>query len=257
MSGPREAVLDWLSRPGTDTRFRLDAFVRDVRAAKGWRRHEILEAVWGLVADGLVYLDHEDQPSDTYWRWKLSAAGVRAVNGGAWEPVTMDRYLDRLRREAPGLDAIVLQYVEEALRAFNARCYLAAAVMVGVASERAFLLLAEAFAEAVGEQASRLRTELGNPRSSQHRRYSEFRKLLDHRRDRLPNDLVDPIALDGVAELLRVVRNDAGHPTGAEIDEDTARTQLLIAGPYLQKMARLREHVEGLDAGALAVGRTA
>lgn len=252
MSGPREAVLDWLSRPGADNRFRLDAFVRDVREAKGWRRHDVLAAVWGLVAEGLVYLDHEDQPSDAWWRWKLSPAGLRAVNGGAWEPTTMDRYLNRLRRDAPALDGIVLQYVEEALRAFNAQCYLAAAVMVGVASERAFLLLAEAFAEAVGEQASALRKELSNPRSSQHRRYAEFRKLVEHRRDRLPNGLVDPIALDGVAELLRVVRNDAGHPTGAEIDEDTARTQLLIAGPYLQKMARLRAHVQGLDAGALA-----
>lgn len=44
--------------------------------------------------------------------------------------------------------------------------------------------------------------------------------------------------------LLRVARNDAGHPTGVRIDEDTARAHLLVAAGYLGKMTELRAYFE-------------
>jgi hypothetical protein len=50
------------------------------------------------------------------------------------------------------------------------------------------------------------------------------------------------LTLDAVADLLRVTRNDAGHPTGRRIDEDTAYTHLQMAARYLQKMTALEAH---------------
>jgi len=128
-----------------------------VAEATGCRPHEVMEALWGLVADGLVYLDPSGQGSGTdNWQWKLSADGRAAAGGGAWEPRDPEGYLSRLRREAPGLDDLAVRYVREALRAFNARCYLACSVMLGVASEQAFRGLAEAFVAANGEQDGKL-----------------------------------------------------------------------------------------------------
>lgn len=128
-----------------------------------------------------------------------------------------------------------MRYVREALRAFNARCYLACSVMLGVASEQAFRGLAEAFVAANGEQGGKLGKLLLNPRSTYATRFEEFRKRLEPLRSALPHDLADVLTLDAVAELLRVTRNSVGHPTGADVDEDTARVHLQMAGLYLER----------------------
>jgi hypothetical protein len=114
--------------------------------------------------------------------------------------------------------------------------------MLGVASEQAFLQLAGTVAAALGPAAAKLATTLASPRASQHSRFVELRKLLEPRRPQLPHDLADTLTLDAVSDLLRITRNEAGHPTGSAVDEDTARTHLLIAGGYLKKMAELQRH---------------
>ncbi len=54
-----------------------------------------------------------------------------------WEPHDIRGFLRRLRNHAHPVGKIVLKYVEEALRVFNARCFLALSVMLGTASEQA------------------------------------------------------------------------------------------------------------------------
>ena len=70
-----------------------------------------------------------------------------------------------------------------------------------------------------------------------------MRKQLEPIRIELPGGLADTVTLDAVADLLRVTRNEAGHPTGADIDEDTAYTHLQMAARYIQKMTDLQEHL--------------
>lgn len=89
-----------------------------------------------------------------------------------------------------------------------------------------------------------------NPRSTSSIRVEEFRKRLKPLRSALPHDLADVLRLDAVAELLRVSRNSVGHPTGADVDADTARVHLQMAGLYLRKMTDLRGHFEGQAAGS-------
>lgn len=241
----RRQVLQHLATPQADTRFSQSYLPRLVREAAGCRPHEVMEALWGLVADGLIYLDPSGQGSGTdNWQWKLSAHGRAAAAGGAWEPRDPEGYLSRLRREAPRLDDLAQRYVREALQAFNARCYLACSVMLGVASEQAFRGLAEAFVATTSSDNGKLGRLLLNPRSTYAARFEEFRKRLDPLRPDLPHDLADVLTLDAVAELLRVTRNSVGHPTGADVDEDTARVHLQMAALYLRKMTDLRQHFE-------------
>jgi hypothetical protein len=125
------------------------------------------------------------------------------------------------------------------LSAFNARCYLATSVMLGVASERVLDGLARALVDARGDSAKKLRAALENPRTSQLTRFTELRKQLEPMRPNLPEGLGDTLTLDAVADLLRLTRNEAGHPTGATVDEDTAYTHLQMAARYIQKMTSL------------------
>lgn len=239
----RRQVLQHLATPEPDNRFGAPYLSRYLQNATGCRPHEAMEALWGLVADGLIFLDPSGQGSGTdNWRWMLSADGRAAAAGGAWEPRDPEGYLSRLRRKAPKLDGLALRYVQEALQAFNARCYLACSIMLGVASEQAFRGLAEAFVATADTQGGKLKGLLLNPRSTYAARFDEFRKRLEPVRADLPYDLADVLTLDAVADLLRVTRNSVGHPTGADVDEDTARVHLQMAALYLRKMTDLRQH---------------
>jgi len=241
----RSGLLAILATPHADTRWHEGYLVRQVQEQTSCRRHEVWEVLWGLVGEGLVYLDPGGQDPDN-WRWKLSAAGVAAVSDQAWEPREPEGYLRRLRRAVPDLDPIVDRYLEEALRAFNARCYLSSSVMLGVAAERSFLELADSIVSAFPDRSNKLASALSNPRASQHARFTEARKVLEPARASLPQEYVDTLTLDAVADLLRVTRNDAGHPTGTLVDADTARTHLLIAGGYFKKMAALQKHLAAM-----------
>lgn len=160
------------------------------------------EALWGLVGDGLVYLDTAGQGSGTdNWQWRPSQIGIKAAISGSWEPRDPEGYLRRLRRFTPPIDEGALLYVEEALRAFNARCYLATSVMLAVAAERVFNGLAEAFVAANPTTTTRLNAAINNPRASPNTRFEELRKALDPIRSQLPSGLADPLTLDAVADL--------------------------------------------------------
>lgn len=237
-------MLQILATPGIDGRFFRGYLQATICQKTGCRPHQAWEALWGLTADGLVYLDPEGQPSPDNWRWKLSERGMQAASGGPWEPRDPEGYLRRLRRRVPDLDPIALRYVQEALGAFNARCYLASAVMLGVASEQVFAGLGHSLVNALGSSADKLRQILENPKSSQHARFIEVRKRIEPLRPQLPDDLGDNLTMDAVADLLRITRNDAGHPTGRNVDEDTAYTHLQMAARYLEKMTILRRHFE-------------
>ena len=214
----------------------------------GCRAHQASEVLWALVGDGLAYLDRAGQGSGTdNWRWRASSLGIKvAADGGGWEPRDPTGYLKRLRERAPSMDGATLRYVEEALGAFNARCFLATSVMLGVASESAFGHLAQAFIDSQSGDATQMRKLLTNPASSYYKRFEEFRKRLEPIRASLPAGLADNLTLDAIADLLRVSRNDAGHPTGQVIDEDTAFTHLQMAARYLVKMTELTEYLKPL-----------
>jgi hypothetical protein len=234
----RRQILEHLGTPHADSRFGHAYLARTIADEAGCRPPLVWEALWGLVGEGLVYLDPAGQDADN-WQWRLSATGIQAISRGAWEPRDQEGYLRRLRGHSPPVDSVAVAYVAEALSAFNARCYLATSVMLGVASERVLDGLARALVDARGDSAKKLRAALENPRTSQLTRFTELRKQLEPMRPNLPEGLGDTLTLDAVADLLRLTRNEAGHPTGTTVDEDTAYTHLQMAARYIQKMTSL------------------
>lgn len=240
----RRVILQQLAGGGA-SRFGRAYLVSTVRREVGCSETEVWEAVWGLVADGLVYLDTSGQGSGTdNWQWCLSADGKRVAQGGSWEPRDPEGYLGRLREQIPDLDELVELYLTEALQAFSARCYLATSVMLGVAAERAFLVMVQSYAASSMAGAAAMARELQKARTNYFALWIEFRKRIEPIRSDLPDGLADPLTLDAVADLIRLTRNEAGHPTGRRIDEATARAHLTIAPLYLRKLHQLRAHFD-------------
>ncbi len=244
----RRAVLQRLGRGG-DTRFGRPYLVGPLTQELGCSETEVWEALWGLLGECLVYLDTAGQGAADNWRWCLSMDGQRVADGGTWEPRDPDGYLARIRREIPDLDELVDMYLTEALQSFNSRCYLATSVMLGVATERAFLVMAAAYAASTVSGSQAIAKEVAKPRSNYFALWAEFRKRIEPIRQELPNGLADPLTLDAIADLIRLTRNEVGHPTGRQIDEDTARVHLTIAPMYLRKMQLLTIHFAQLTLG--------
>lgn len=239
----RRAILQQLVKGG-DARFGRPYLVSTLNRETVCSE-EAWEALWGLIAGGLVYLDVAGQGSGTdNWRWQLLADGERVADGDTWEPRDPDGSLDRIRREVPNLDGLVELYISEALHSFTSRCFLATSVMLGVAAERAFLGMARSCAAAAMLGAPSMAKELAKPRSNYFALWTEFRRRIEPARSELPSGLADALTLDGIADL-RLTRNEVGHPTGRQIDEDTARVHLTIAPMYLRKMQLLAEYFAG------------
>ena len=244
-SAIRDAVLRRVGEaPDKPAQLGVAYLPRELSEQLGCTRTQVYEALWALAGDGMIYLQNNPMYTNIdRWLWLPSELGRRVLQGGDWHPEDPEGLLRRLDRQSPTLDPVARQYFAEALGAFRARCYLATAVMLGVASEAAFGGLAEAYIGSLPpERAASARKDLTGARQSYFHRWEALRRRIDPVREQLPEDLRDRLLLDAVSDLLRITRNDVGHPTGRLIDEDTARTHLLIAATYLGRMTALQDH---------------
>lgn len=239
---PKQAVLTYLAN-NRENRFGQMYLPTKAAASTGLSTARVMEALWGLTADQLVFLDPEGQGKDN-WRWKLTERGRNATSEGVWEPSDPEGFMDRFRRENPDADDVMLMYYEEALRSYAAQCYLATSVMLGVAAERAFNLMASDYVDSGIAGADKMAQEIERPRSNYSSHWDEFRKRIEPIRKTIPDDLADMLTLDAVADLIRLTRNDSGHPSGRAVDRDTARVHLIMAASYFGKMRKLGEYLK-------------
>lgn len=77
-------------------------------------------------------------------------------------------------------------------------------------------------------------------------KFAEFRKRIEPIKATLPDEYAAGMALmlDSVVDLLRVNRNEAGHPTGRKVDRNDCFTNLQMAARYLKKLHGLKAHFE-------------
>ncbi len=209
------------------------------------KRHEIMAAYWSLAAQGLAYIDL-DQSAPENWNLRLTEAGVAAAKDDDANPDDPAGYLRRLFVSAPGISDTTRLYIDEAVKTYYYRAYLACTAMLGVAAESMFIDVAEAFVAWAGPPAAKLRKLLDNPRANYVDRFREFRKKIEELKSRIPSQDRDglDIHLSSVLDLLRASRNDAGHPTGRKFDRDDCFTALRVFERLARRMYALKAFFE-------------
>ena len=117
-------------------------------------------------------------------------------------------------RAVPDLLPATKMYLEEAVAAFYSGCYLAATVMLGVAAEAEFLRLIDVANAntAIGKSFDQARKE-----QFIRTKIEAFRKGLAPHLKTLPKKATEDldINLNAVQSIIRIARNEAGHPSGA------------------------------------------
>jgi len=205
----------------------------------------IVDVFWELVGQGVISPGTTTgNPAPPFFH--LTEYGKRCLREVEYNPHDPASYLKQLGQSVPSPDSTVLAYLGESLECFSRGTIVASAMMLGIASERVFLLICDSLAESLRDSAEQ----------------SEFAKVLDrnamkpkldwvsqkfHRivNPKRPADWPDDadIQLTGIFNFIRCERNELGHPRESppSVTRDVAYGYLRIFPSYYGSAERVRD----------------
>jgi hypothetical protein len=202
---------------------------------------QVQSILWDLIIEGIIRPGRNDGLNNDLPFFHVSEFGKNVLSNGPQSPYDPDGYLKRLQNDIPALDPVIITYLNEALHTFRIGCLLSSTVTLGCASEKAFLLLVDAYATALpATQQDKFRKETENRMIK--RQFEEFNKRLEsHLKAKLTGDVKDDleVTLMGVFAMMRNMRNDAGHPTGKTVPREAVYANLTVFPTYLRKIYSL------------------
>lgn len=206
------------------------------------------EFMWDLATQGVLML--RCARSDAYEHlYLITEYGQNSVDAGELTPHDQD-FIPLIEREVGQLDAVTKLYLTEALNAFQNRLYLAAVFMLGAASERAFMLLSDAW---FGKQKN-------DPPYALFKKMQRRIAALLESDDSFKRGTTEAAGRDDWLyrletgfNIYRVARNEAGHPNLAKpIDRTEARDYFMVFRPYIKVVFGLRRffQAQGIPFGS-------
>lgn len=196
-----------------------------------------LEVFWDLFRDGIITLGRSEN-SQGFPFFRVSSRGKRMLEQDEeFFLHDVSGFERQIKARIPDIDESTLVYLKESLNSFRSGCVLASTVMLGVATEHSFLRLVEAIDKnpafaATFDSIQSKRTIL--------QKVIEFRKLVVANKGnlQLPRELLDDFETNffGIQSLIRVFRNESGHPSGEFISREQAYVNLSLFVAYGRKV---------------------
>jgi hypothetical protein len=207
----------------------------------------IWSVVWDLIIEGVLRPGIENSGSWALPNVYVTGFGKQVLRHPA-TPYDPGGYLERLHERVPNVDPVIITYLAESIEALRRNCLLSSTVTLGCASEQAMLLLIEKTGDACSPATrASFQSAMAKLRSIKQQN-EEYRNWLDsHLRARLKadkgNDWTSEMenALLFLFNYFRVLRNDAGHPTGTKVSRDQATANLVVFPHYLRLVYDLIE----------------
>lgn len=207
-------------------------------------REKVREIANDLIVEGILgWGISESQPGPPFL--KVTRYGKECIDKEGPQPYDPDGYLKYLKSEIPNIDDIIFMYITESVNAYLRGLMLSSTVMLGGASEKAFLLLFETFTNALSDAKKKQEfvDKLNAPiKKKIDLLRQEFESLKNNRQ--IPRHLADDldIQLDGICNFIRTCRNDVGHPSGRIIERGLAYANLRLFIPYCKRIYDLMDH---------------
>lgn len=202
----------------------------------------IQDVLWDLIIEGVVRpgLGDSNGNSDLPF-FHVTEYGAVHIKNGTGSPHDPDGYFRRLKSDIQSIDPVITTYLNECLHSFRIGCLLSSAVMLGCASEKAFLLLVDNYLKALPTAKSdAFRAKIEGKFIK--KQFDEFNKMLEgNLRGQLPAELCDSLnnILTGIFEMIRSERNDSGHPTGKTPSREVAFANISVFPGYLKRIYEL------------------
>jgi hypothetical protein len=210
----------------------------------------IAEAWLDLFLNGWISPDNRsgDWLNSNWFRVTSYGKSQLGIIGDDYYPVFLDPIstISGLSSTIHNMDSIALKYFEEALWAIKKNLFLSAIVTMGCASECSILLLIDAMLDYYDDITLR---ERFNKFDKIKPRYGLFKKTIEEKGlkkellllfesnpskyDDLKHLFIDfDTTLDRMFHIYRTNRNDAGHPSGIEFDQDITRAEAAMFRKY-------------------------
>jgi hypothetical protein len=200
----------------------------------------ILEVFWDLFRQGIITLGKDT--SNPGWPWfRLSrfGEGVRGRTEFRFHDTTS--YITMIKTYDPDISPAGILYLEEAAASFYAECLLSASVMLGVAAEAEFLRVLDAAISSA--QWASIFAPIAKVQFIRGK-IQKFQAVLAPHRQALPHSLTEDLDtnLSMIQSVLRIARNDAGHPSGSPAPaREQVYVNLQLFGPFSRQLAGLRK----------------
>jgi len=213
--------------------------------AEAEKAHRIArELLQEFVNNNLLFIGYGDNEG---FPWlTLTTHGVECIKTSEMLPFDPNGYLVSVQSRVPGLDAVTMTYLREAISTFNREFYLSASVALGVAAEALILRMIDSYIAAFADPQRKANAEKRYEGKQLRAQYGVFKQDFASLRPSLPPELYGDFEthLDSIFQLIRVTRNDSGHPSGT-VPERAVVAANLQAFPYFaQRVLAIEKHFE-------------
>jgi hypothetical protein len=203
---------------------------------------KVTAVIWGLIIEG-VYTPGSSMQYPNLPYLSATEYGRKCFEAGELTAHDPDDYLQRLKAGCPTIDGITLLYTGEALDTFRAGNHLASAVMIGVAAEKMLFRLADSVHGALDTPQRQAKFEKDTKDKKAKKQHDEVLTRLKSPTTPLPAEIGSVLLqhIDGIYDLIRRTRNDAGHPTGKRMERDETHALLLLFPTYCKTVHNLMD----------------
>lgn len=207
----------------------------------------IREIVQEFINNGFLYAGNAGDPGSTFPWLTVTEYGKEAFiqEKENWLPYDPEGYIKALKEKVQEIDDVTLIYISESIASFNRRQLLSATLTLGVASENLMLLLIESYVDSIKNPEKKIAFEKKIKNRPIYTQYKEFKLEFTKDIKNLPKKLQTnwEIYLEGIFNFIRLHRNNAGHPTGIQINAKIIYANLQIFADYARYIFNLIKHL--------------
>jgi hypothetical protein len=199
------------------------------------------EVFWDLFRQGILTLG-KDESNNAFPFFRVTSYGAKAVQEGDIYFISdTTAFEQRVKSEIPNIDDISILYLKESFQAFRSGCLISSAVMLGVAAEHLFQLLLDQL-ESNPKQSSRF--SIVFQQRTIFPKIEKFKNIIAADKASFPKDVQESFDTQflGIQSIIRVYRNESGHPTGRVIDREQAFVNLRLFIPFGKMVHCLMSH---------------
>ena len=199
------------------------------------------EVFWDLFRQGILTLG-KDEINNAFPFFRVTSYGVKAVREGDTYFISDTTVFEqRVKSEIPNIDDISILYLKESFQAFRSGCLISSAVMLGVAAEHLFQLLLDQL-ESNPNYSSKFRSVFRERAIL--RKIDKFKAIIANDKALFSQDIRESFDTQflGIQSMIRIYRNESGHPTGKIIDREQAFVNLRLFIPFGKMVHYLLNH---------------
>ena len=203
------------------------------------------EVFWDLFRQGILTLGINES-NNIFPFFRVTSFGVKAVREGDTYFISDTTVFEqRVKIDIPNIDDISILYLKESFQAFRSGCLISSAVMLGVTAEHLFqLLLDQLVPDPRFSSIIQQKTIL--------KKIEKFKSIIADDKASFPQEVRESFDTQflGIQSIIRIYRNESGHPTGKVIDREQAFVNLRLFIPFGKMVHYLMNHYKSTQQGA-------